>query len=174
MKHLLKSACGLILAVAVGGSAAAAVPCVPIPPKEWTGNVSTIHPGASFSTTFFEQNGCDWKGFDQLNGADGLIFDVEGSSGAANMTAVMQQTSIVNTPIGGYFLDASCKKIDGSDYHATGSAPSQVASYAVTIPEGAKWMEVNDSLGGFGNTMTVTLQSLGKDCPKPKKKKGKK
>lgn len=173
MRHLMKAAVGLFVAGAMTASAAA-VTCVPIEPKEWSGHLQTAHAGTSVSTSFFEENGCDWAGFDQLNGADGLIFDVEGQVGSGNIIATLGPTSVLNAAFQGYFLDASCAKIEGSDFHVTGSLTSAPAADLVTIPVGAKWMEVNSTLGGLANDVTVTVRSDGLDCPKPPKKKKKK
>jgi hypothetical protein len=173
MRHFLKAAIGLFVVSALTASAAAAT-CVPVEPKEWSGHAQMIHSGPGLATSWFENNACDWAGFEQLNGTDGLVFDVEGQVGTGNITATLGATSLVNAAFQGYFLDAGCKKIEGSDFHVTGSLTSAPVADLLTIPVGAKWMEINSTLGGMSNDVTVTVRSDGIDCPKPPKKKKKK
>lgn len=172
MKRFVLTA--IVIMVASAMTANAAEICTPIEPKEWVGHLNSIHPGQSSATTFFEQNKCDWAGSDQLNGSDGLVFDVEGQAGTGSMSATLGQTSLVNVVVQGYFLDATCAKVSGSDYHVTGSRVDAPTADLVPIPVGAKWMLVSSTDANTGNDMTITYRSDGKDCPKPPKKKKKK
>lgn len=170
MKHLLKIAIGLLIASSMTASSAATI-CTPIAPKEWTGHLQFVHPGQSLAAAYFQQNGCDWKGSDQLNGTDGLVFDVSGQEGTGNIAATTGASTVFLVVVQGYFLDSSCAKIPGSDWHVTSSPASAPTADLLTIPTGAKWMVVDSTDANFGNDMDLTIHSDGKDCPKPKKKK---
>jgi hypothetical protein len=168
MKHILKTA--IVFLVLTSMSASAATVCTPVAPKEWTGHIDFLHPGESLAVSYFEQNGCDWGGFDQLNGTDGLVFDVEGQAGPGDVTALSGQTTLLIVVANGYFLDANCTKM--TDFHLTSSAATPYADL-VTIPEGAKWMAFTSTAANFGNDETIIVHSHGKDCPIKKKKKKK-
>lgn len=176
MKHFRTTAIGLFLLAAMTLDAAAATVCTPIPPKEWTGHVQVARQGGSAALTYFENNGCNWNGLDQLNGTDGLVFDVEGQSGTGNASAIFGPNGTLGIAVQGYFLDASCKKINASDFHISGSVTSAPTADLITIPVGSKWMEINGATGGFSNDINITVHSDGMDCPTPtptKKKKKK-
>lgn len=175
MKHLRTTAIGLFLLAAMTLHAAAATPCTPIPPKEWTGHLQVAHQGASAAISYFENNGCNWNGLDQLNGSDGVVFDVEGQSGTGNASAIFGPNATLGIAVQGYYLDANCKKIDGSDFHISGSVTSAPTADVITIPVGAKWMEIGGPATGFSNDINLTIHSDGFDCPTvtPKKKKKK-
>lgn len=117
----------------------------------------------------FEGNGCDWGGFEQLNGTDGLVLDVAGHPGAADVVVDLGQGSLTHNLTAGRFLGVDCKTIEGSDFEAgTGNEISPTVT-SVVIPESARWF-VLDSTTEFGVTdVTVTVRSHGTDCPRVKK-----
>lgn len=169
MKHILKTS--LLFVVLTCVSASAATVCTPVAPKEWTGHIDFLHPGQSAAVTYFEGNGCDWGSFEQLNGTDGLVLDVEGQSGPGDVAGVSGTATALLVVAEGYFLDANCAKVDGSDFHLTTAPASEPTAYAITFPEGAKWMAFTSTDANFGNDQTVVVHSHGKDCPIKKKKK---
>jgi hypothetical protein len=173
MRHFMKIAIGLLLAASMSAASAATI-CTPIAPKEWKGHLQSVHQGASVATTFFENNGCNWQGFDQMNGTDGLVLDMEGQEGTGNVSATTGPTASFLVVVQGYFLDANCKKIDGSDWHVTASPSTSATADLLTIPTGAKWMLLTSTDANAGNDFDVTVHSDGKDCPKVIKKKKKK
>jgi hypothetical protein len=171
MKHILKTA--FVLVVLMSVSASAATVCTPVAPKEWTGHVDFLHPGQSAAVTYFEESGCDWGNFEQLNGTDGLVLDVEGQSGAGDVLATSGPATLLIVVANGYFIDGNCAKVGGSDFHLTTSNASSPTGYSITIPEGAKWMAFTSTEANFGNDQDIVVHSHGKDCPIKKKKKKK-
>jgi opacity protein-like surface antigen len=169
MKHILKTAFLFVTLMSV--SASAATVCAPVAPKEWTGHIDFLHPGQSAAVTYFEESGCDWGGFEQLNGTDGLVLDVEGQSGPGDILATNGAATLFIVVANGYFLDANCTKVAQSDFHLTTSNAASPTGYALTIPEGAKWMVFSSTETNFANDQNVIVHSHGKDCPIKKKKK---
>ena len=172
MKNLIRSAIAFGVVLCMSGGAALAAVCVPVPPKDTTGHLENLHQGVSAAVTFFEQNGCDWAGFDQLNGTDGLALDVTGQAGTAGVTSVLGETGILGVVVQGRFLDESCTPIGGADWHVSSSVASQPLTELVTIPANAKWMVIDNTNANVGNDLNITVHSDGVACiPKKKKKK---
>lgn len=176
MKHIIRTFIAMLTLLGLAGSAIG-VECIPIAPKDVTGKITLVHPGASAATSLFEGNGCSWNGADAVNGLDGLILDVAGmggTTGSATAT-VPNNGSLQLVALTAYYLDEGCAKVAGSDFDFGVTQSDSPESENVTIPEGAKWLVIAAG-GSVTNDITVTLHSNGKDCPKvvpPKKKKKK-
>jgi hypothetical protein len=173
MKNLTKTLIALGVVLCFGASAGAA-PCVPTPPKDTTGHLELLHQGQSAAASYFAQNGCNWNGFDQLNGTDGLVLDVTGQSGTAAVSGVLGDTSLISVVVQGYFLDESCTRVAGADWHIASSVPAATLSEIVTIPVGAKYMVVDNTTANNGNDIDVTVHTDGVECVKKPKKPKKK
>jgi hypothetical protein len=170
MKNLIRSAIAFGVVLCMGGGAAA-VACVPTPPKDTTGHLNVLHQGPSAAISYFEQNGCDWAGMDQLNGTDGLVLDVTGQAGTAGVTSILGDTGILGVVVQGRFLDEGCASISGAEWHISSSVASQPLTELVTIPANAKWMVVENTNANVGNDLNITVHTDGLECPKKKKKK---
>ena len=172
MRHVIRTLIALGVVLCVGAYAGAA-PCVPVPPKDTNGHVEVLHQGESLAASYFVQNGCNWNGFDQLNGTDGAVVDVTGQAGPASVSGVLGQKALLSVVVQGYFLDEGCTRIDGADWHITTSVPAAVLSEIVTIPANAKYMVVDNTSANNGNDIDLTIHSDGVTCvkKKPKKKK---
>ena len=142
--------------------------CKPIPPADVSGHIEVAPPGgASFTLQYFEQNGCDWGGFDQLNGFDGLILDVDGMGGTKGTLTATMGTGTFLVTAEGYFLGEDCSSLGESGIAQT----TDGEPYSVEIPEGAKWLAVFTSTQLPSRDVTIDLHSDGKVCKKKKKKK---
>jgi hypothetical protein len=171
MRHLFKTA---IVAFLVPSFAASAAPlCTPIPPTEWTAHVEVLHQAASSSAAYFETNDCDWGDLEELNGTDGLVLDVGGHLGPSDVTVMLGDRSLTHANTAGHFLDADCKRIEGSAFTAGTASDLDPIVNAVTIPEGARWMVFHATTSYGVVDVTVTVRTHGKDCPvkKPRKKR---
>ncbi|HEY7873809.1 MAG TPA: hypothetical protein VIG64_01680, partial [Actinomycetota bacterium] len=150
MKNMIRSLIAFGVVLCVGASAGAA-PCVPVPPKDTTGHVELLHQGESAAASYFVQNGCNWNGFDQLNGTDGLVLDVTGQAGSASVSGILGDTALLSIVVQGYFVDEGCSRIDGADWHITTSVPAAVLAEIVTIPANAKYMVIDNTSANNGN-----------------------
>lgn len=154
------------LAMLVMASAAAQDVCTPVAPKKWEGTIA--YGGSGWvAPTVFENGGCTWNGADGLNGADALVWDVEGYGG---VSATITQSSAdgLHHPLQGYFLNENCER--GGNWGFT----EEGTPFSLGIPEGAKWAVVVQNYGGVQTT--VTMDTPGRTCepvatPKPPKKK---
>ena len=172
MKNWIRTGIALFAFMGLTASAAGAT-CVPVPPADFKGHLGLLHPGESVAATFFEQNGCNWNGLDQLNGTDGLVIDITGAAGPASLTAVSTPTTLVLVVVQGHFLDANCAPIGGSDFHTTSTTPASPLAQLVTVPATAKWMVIDSTDTNAGNDYDISLHTDGVDCPVVKKKKKK-
>jgi len=167
MKHLLKAA----VAVIAGGSmmaSAVAAPCVPVAPKDLGGHIEVAFPGGrSLAASYFQENGCDWAGNDQLNGFDGLVLNVAGLGGTAGNMVVELGNSVFSVPVRGEFLDEACALIPDSEVFQS----SDGEAYSIAFPTGAKWFVVSPESPAPSNDVTISLHSDGKVCKKKKKKR---
>jgi hypothetical protein len=172
MKNMIRSLIAFGVVLCVGASAGAA-PCVPVPPKDTTGHVELLHQGESAAASYFVQNGCNWNGFDQLNGTDGLVLDVTGQAGSASVSGILGDTALLSIVVQGYFVDEGCSRIDGADWHITTSVPAAVLAEIVTIPANAKYMVIDNTSANNGNDIDISVHTDGAECvkKKPKKKK---
>ena len=167
MRYLFKAAVAVFVGACLTASAAAA-PCVPVPPKDVEGHIQFAFPGGqSLAATYFQQNGCDWAGNDQMNGSDGLVLDVTGMGGTAGNMVVTLGTSAFSVPVRGEFLDDSCGLIADSEIFQS----SDGEAYSIVFPETAKWFVVSPETQFPSNDVTVSLHSDGKVCKKKKKRK---
>ena len=166
MKHALKLAITIVLASSV--AAGATTPCTPIPPTEWTDHIDVLAV-RSAAVAYFEQNGCEWGGLDQLNGTDGLVMDVGGHGGPADLTLWLGPLALVHNLAAGYFLDAECQRVEGSDFTAITASDLDPRVNSVTIPDTARWMVLASTTSYAANDLDVTLRSHGTECPAPKK-----
>lgn len=177
MNKLIKVLVSLVISFALASSAVAE-PCVPVPPKDVTGEI-LIFPviRRSIAASYFEQNNCDWGGNTQLNGFDAVVLDVEGMGGPASVTATVTNLSLV--PMEGIFLNKACERL-GEPAPISTSANAYPMPTVVTIPADAKWMiaEVATDLpaGDPASEINVKVHSEGKECtavtpPKKKKKR---
>jgi hypothetical protein len=171
MRNWIKTGIALFAFMGITASASSAVPCTPIPPKDTSGSIGFLHPGQSLATTYFEQNACDWKGLDQLNGTDGTVLDATGQAGAGTFSATATDTTSLLVVIQGHFLDESCARIDGADFHSVITPADNALPTLITIPANAKWAVVDTSDANITNQINVGIHSNGTDCPKKKKKK---
>lgn len=167
MKYLVRAAVALFAGACMTASAVAA-PCVAVPPKDVEGHIQVAFPGGqSFAATYFQQNGCDWAGNDQLNGSDGLVLDVTGMGGTAGNMVVSLGSSLFSVPIRGEFLDESCGLIADSEIFQS----SDGEAYSIQFPTGAKWFVASPEASFPSNDVTIALHSDGKVCKKKKKRK---
>lgn len=170
----LVSRAAIILLVVATASANAAPVCTPVPPAEWTASLQVLHQGVSSAVSLFETNGCKWGPMEQVNGTDGLVLDVEGHAGPADITLMVGDASVIHALTRGFFLDAGCRRMEGAFTARTGS-DLQMTVNLLTIPQGAKWLAVDGTDQSFAtNDLTVTVRAHGVDCPpikKPRKKR---
>jgi len=167
MKHLLRGAVALAAVFGLGASAVAA-PCLPVEPKDVSGHIQIALPGGqSFAATYFQENGCDWAGNDQLNGSDGLVLDVEGMGGTAGNMVVDLGTSVFSVPVRGEFLDGTCAPIADSELFQS----SDGEAYTIAFPPDSKWLIVSPETANPSNDVSVSVHSDGKVCKKKKKKR---
>lgn len=174
MKHLMKVSIGFVALMAVSAPSIAQA-CVPVPPRDLEGNIAFLPVvRVSITASYFEQNGCDWAGSEQLNGLDAVVLDAEGLSGPASITAIIN--SGFATPMQVDFLDAGCAPLGDTNYFGS-SAPVAPQAFVLTVPENTKWAVVQASaelpVGDASRDIDIQIHSDGKDCPdvKPKKKK---
>jgi hypothetical protein len=168
MRHLFKTTIALLTVFALAGSAAAAK-CKAVPPKDLEGQVQASLPGGeSLTVTYFQNNACDWAGFEQLNGFDGFVFDVTEIAGTkGHVTAAITATGVFLVPLEGVFLDSSCAAIEGAEV-ALGTDGN---AYGAAIPKDATWLAVSMTGGQIPNGgYTIELHSNGKVCKKGGKK----
>jgi hypothetical protein len=172
MKNLLKVTAAILTALAWAASAAAAE-CTPLPPKDLEGSIAAMGPArVSLAASYFQQNGCNWNGNDQLNGTDAYVFDATGIEGPAVFTVTLSGTAAA---FEGIVLDEGCAKL--GDTLTFGSGAEGVAEpYVVTIPTGAKWIIVQGSTTVPVQVSTffdvnIKLHFDGKVCEVVKKKK---
>jgi hypothetical protein len=169
MKHLIRGfiVLGTVMCLA---ASAAPVPCTPMPPEDFHGTLQAGVPGnVSFAASYFEQNGCDWAGADGLNGTDAYIVDVTGRTGTGTVSGNIQGGIL--PVMTAYFLSEACEAIgEPQSFAADGQN-----TYAVTFPEGAKWLVVhkNDVLS-VAAQISFDLHYDGKICEVVKAKKKKK
>ena len=167
MKYLFRATVALFACACMTASAVAA-PCAPVPPKDVQGHIQFAFPGGqSAAVTYFQQNGCDWAGNDQMNGSDGLVLDVTGMGGTAGNMVVELGTSAFSVPVRGEFLDESCSLIPDSELFQS----SDGEAYSIVFPEGAKWFAVSPETQFPSNDVSISVHSDGKVCKKKKKRK---
>lgn len=166
MKKGLRLAAGVIAALAMMASTAYA--CEPIEPKDIDGHIEVVAPGgSSFAVTYFQENGCDWAGSEDLNGSDGVILDAKGMGGTkGNLTGEMGTSAFV-VAIKGEFLNESCEVIPGDEVYQTAGGEA----FSVDIPDGAVWFAVTPVSQFPSSDVSVKLHSEGKVCKAVKKKK---
>lgn len=175
MRNLLKVATALLALCAFSTSSIAAE-CTPIPPKDVEGHIEFVPVARqSIAGGYFEQNGCDWGGNDQLNGLDAVVLDITGITGPATATAAIEEGFL--TTFESVFLDEGCTRV-GEVVRFSGTNPEVPEAYVITIPVGAKWMLVQGSTelpaGDPAASVTVKVHSDGLDCDVPEKPKKKK
>lgn len=168
MKKLIHTALVLGIVFCLTASASAQT-CVPIPAKDSTGHVEVLHQGESLAVSYFEQNGCDWAGFDQLNGTDGTVIDLTGHTGTAGVTGTVGDTALLFVVVHGHFLDESCAP--AGDWHVSTASPENPLTEQVPIPAGAKWMAVTHTTANNGNDIDLAVHTDEITCVKKKKKK---
>ena len=177
MKHVMKVVTALI-AVAAFSASAIAVECVPLPPKDLEGSIMWVEPvRPSVALTYFEGNGCNWNGNDQLNGSDAYVFDVTEIAAGPATIAAKPLTGIASAYEAVAF-DESCARLGDLFTFGNFAGDPEV----MVIPVGTKWLGVQGSTAAPANDTTVVnvallLHSDGKDCDpveEPKKKKKKK
>lgn len=172
MKHLMRTAIALI-AVAALSASAIAEECVPQPPKDLEGSIMFVEPvRPSVALTYFEDNGCDWNGNDQLNGSDAYVFDVTDMSGPATISGAPRAG--LASAYESVAFDENCARL--GDPFTFGSFGQE---YVFEIPVGTKWLGVQGSTASpvVANTVASTvikLHSAGKECEEPVKEKKKK
>jgi hypothetical protein len=166
MKHLLRAAVAVIAGASMTASAVAA-PCVAVAPKDLSGKIQVALPGGqSFAATYFQENGCDWAGNDDLNGFDGLVLDVAGLGGTAGNMVVSLGTSAFSVPVRGEFLDESCAIIADSEVFQA----SDGEAYSIAFPATAKWFIASPETPNPSSDVSIALHSDGKVCKKKKRK----
>ena len=154
MKWILKIVGALVVVALFSGSAMAQ--CVPVAPKEWTGEVAAPS-GGWVSATFFEKNACSWNGQDAiLNGFDALAFDMAGYQKLPITVEAAFQAPTANSQAKGVFYNDKCENIG----YWGPAAPEAPATFVA--PEGTKWMTVMTNPGEAGTS--VTAKSGGATC----------
>jgi hypothetical protein len=159
----------MFLAVLASHAPAAPPKSPPIPPKDWNGTIQVFVAARMFST-YFEENGCDWGGQDQLNGVDGFVWDMTGYGGLPGTMVWTTDSPATPDVVGMFFLDADCNRIPGVYWTSGRSDMGKVLP--IVIPSTAKWAVVGPA-GGVTNDVEISVHSDGYTPPKPKKKKKK-
>jgi hypothetical protein len=156
---------GSAIAVLTTGAMAAET-CVPVPPASWTGELQVS--GGFLTSSVFEKNGCSYRGADQVNGTDGLVFDVSGHGGLT-LNVTTNDSGPLGKGVQGFFLNENCER--GGFWGFT----QNKTPYPAPVPESAKWLLAYSDHGA--STVSVAVESAGRTCeatPPPVKKKKKK
>lgn len=166
----MKKALLMVIAAvtALGMTASSAYACKPIPPKDIEGHIEFVPPGGrSVAITYFQENGCDWGGREDLNGRDGVVLDVDGLGGTKGNLLGRVGLGLFIVGLKGEFLDASCEVIPGDEVYQS----TDDNAYSLKIPQGATWFAITPVTQWVSSDVFVEFHSDGKVCKKKKKKK---
>jgi hypothetical protein len=161
MRKLVISSITIWLALSLTAQGVAA--CDPVASRRWSGQIQVAKNGGLTGVTrqYFRANDCKWNGGEQLNGFDGLVWDIRGHGGLS--VNVFWNSALPTSPTGvsGLFLDGACQNVAfGTFVH-----DKRGATEKVKVPATARWLIVEAlGLNSLGVGLDVRVDSPGRKC----------